>query len=213
MTDSASPRQIVARGYERLTQRYTEWATSKNDESRGRYMQILLDHARGGMHLLDLGCGTGLTSTKRLAESYRVTAVDISPKSAKLAARAIPRAQVICADMTKLWFPPESFDAISAFYSLIHIPREDLPEFFVRMTRWLRPNGLFVGCLTAHDMPAEVSEDWLGVPMYWSGYDSDRNRALLRDAGLTVHSAVEETQDENGDAVTFLWVIAERRAL
>jgi hypothetical protein len=49
--------------------------------------------------------------------------------------------------------------------------------------------------------------------MYWSGYDSERNRELLRDAGLTVHSAVEETQDEDGVAVTFLWVIAERPAL
>jgi cyclopropane fatty-acyl-phospholipid synthase-like methyltransferase len=213
LNDNPTPRQIVARGYDQLTQRYTEWATAKHDESRGRYMQVLLDHAGSGMRLLDLGCGTGLTSTKRLAESYRVTAVDISPKNAKLAARAVPRAQVICADMTQLAFPPESFDAISAFYSLIHIPREDLPEFFVRVTRWLRPNGLFVGCLTAYDLPSEFSADWLGVPMYWSGYDSERNRELLRDAGLTVHSAVEETQDEDGVAVTFLWVIAERPAL
>ena len=115
--------------------------------------------------------------------------------------------------MTQLAFPPESFDAICAFYSLIHVPREDLPEFFVRLTRWLRPNGLFVGCLTAYDLPSEFAADWLGVPMYWSGYDSERNRELLRDAGLTVHSAVEETQDEDGVAVTFLWVIAERPAL
>lgn len=213
MTDTPTPRQIVARGYDQLTERYTTWATSQHDESRGRYMQVLLDHARGRMRLLDLGCGNGLTSTKRLAESYKVTAVDISPKNAKLAARAIPRAQIICADMTQLSFPPESFDAISAFYSLIHIPREDLADFFGRITRWLRPNGLFVGCLTAYDLPEEFSADWLGVPMYWSGYSSERNRELLREAGLTVHSAVEETKDEDGVAVTFLWFIAERRTL
>jgi hypothetical protein len=49
--------------------------------------------------------------------------------------------------------------------------------------------------------------------MYWSGYSSERNRELLREAGLTVHSAVEETKDEDGVAVTFLWFIAERRTL
>jgi cyclopropane fatty-acyl-phospholipid synthase-like methyltransferase len=213
LTEPLNPRQIVARGYDQLTDRYAAWATSFPDESRQRYMRILLDHARGGMRLLDLGCGTGVTSTKRLTDVYRVTAVDISPANAKAAARALPKAQVICADMTQLAFPPESFDAISAFYSLIHIPREDLPEFFGRVTRWLRPRGLFVGCLMARDTPADVADDWLGVPMYWSGYDSDRNRSILREAGLTVHSAVEESVDEAGDPVTFLWVIAERPPL
>lgn len=213
MTDSTNPRTIVARGYDQLTERYAAWAASFPDESRQRYMQVLLDKARSGSRLLDLGCGTGTTSTKRLADAYRVTAVDISPANAKVAARAIPKAQVICADMTQLAFPPESFDAISAFYSLIHVPREELPDFFIRMTRWLRPEGLFVGCLMARDTPADISDDWLGVPMYWSGYDSERNRTILREAGLTLHSAVEERVDEAGEPVTFLWVIAMRPAL
>jgi cyclopropane fatty-acyl-phospholipid synthase-like methyltransferase len=164
------------------------------------------------MPLLDLGCGNGLPFTKQLAERYRVTAVDISPVQAKLAARNVPRAQVICGDMSNMHFPPESFDAISAFYSLIHLPREELGDFLVRMTRWLRPNGLFVGCFIAHDMPGDI-DDWLGAPMYWSGYDSQRNRELLRAAGLTIHSAVEEHADEDGQDVVFLWVIAERTAV
>jgi cyclopropane fatty-acyl-phospholipid synthase-like methyltransferase len=153
-----------------------------------------------------------LPFTKQLAERYRVTAVDISPVQAKLAARNVPRAQVICGDMSNMHFPPESFDAISAFYSLIHLPREELGDFLVRMTRWLRPNGLFVGCFIAHDMPGDI-DDWLGAPMYWSGYDSQHNRELLRAAGLTIHSAVEEHADEDGQDVVFLWVIAERTAV
>jgi SAM-dependent methyltransferase len=211
MKTPIDPRRIVANGYDKIALRFQEWGANLRIEERDRYIQVLLDHATWGMPLLDLGCGNGLPFTKQLAERYRVTAVDISPVQAKLAARNVPRAQVICGDMSNMHFPPESFDAISAFYSLIHLPREELGDFLVRMTRWLRPNGLFVGCFIAHDMPGDI-DDWLGAPMYWSGYDSQRNRELLRAAGLTIHSAVEEHADEDGQDVVFLWVIAERTA-
>ncbi len=213
MTDNVDPRTIVAQGYDQIADRHREWALQVRVDERNRYLQVLIDHAQRGMHLLDLGCGTGIPTTKRLAERYRVTGVDISVANVKQAAINVPRAQIICGDMSNLHFPPESFDAISAFYSLIHLPRNEMPQFLGRMTRWLRPNGLFVGCFTAYDLPEEYSPDWLGVPMYWSGYDSETNRELLRDAGLTVHSAIEESADEDGVDVTFLWVIAERRAM
>jgi SAM-dependent methyltransferase len=212
MSTPIDPRRIVANGYDKIALRFQEWGANLRIEERDRYIQVLLDHATRGMPLLDLGCGNGLPFTKQLAERYRVTAVDISPVQAKLAARNVPRAQVICGDMSNMHFPPESFDAISAFYSLIHLPREELGDFLGRMTRWLRPNGLFVGCFIAHDMPGDI-DDWLGAPMYWSGYDSQRNRELLRAAGLTIHSAVEEHADEDGQDVVFLWVIAERTAV
>ncbi len=212
MSTPIDPRRIVANGYDKIALRFQEWGANLRIEERDRYIQVLLDHATRGMPLLDLGCGNGLPFTKQLAERYRVTAVDISPVQAKLAARNVPRAQVICGDMSNMHFPPESFDAISAFYSLIHLPREELGDFLGRMTRWLRPNGLFVGCFIAHDMPGDI-DDWLGAPMYWSGYDSQRNRELLRAAGLTIHSAVEEHADEDGQDVVFLWDIAERTAV
>jgi cyclopropane fatty-acyl-phospholipid synthase-like methyltransferase len=119
---------------------------------------------------------------------------------------------VICADMSNMHFPPESFDAISAFYSLIHLPREELGEFLLRMTRWLRPNGLFVGCFTAHDMPGEYSDDWLGAPMFWSGYDSQRNRELLQSRRTDHSLGRRRTRRRRWSRRGFLWVIAERTA-
>jgi hypothetical protein len=48
--------------------------------------------------------------------------------------------------------------------------------------------------------------------MYWSSYDSQTNRRLVREAGLSIVEAREESADEFGQPVTFLWVIAEKRA-
>lgn len=210
MSTPLHPRDIVRNGYDRIGNRYSEWGTAQSDDARLRYTQVLLDHAGRGRRLLDLGCGNGIPTTKILSQRYRVTGVDCSPVQITNAARAIPRGQFICADISDLHFPPESFDAVSAFYSIIHVPRDAHATLFQQIARWLRPNGLFVGCLTAYDAPADYSDDWLGVPMYWSGYDSTHNRQMIRDAGLTIHSAMNETVEEDGDDVTFLWVIAAR---
>jgi hypothetical protein len=57
---------------------------------------------------------------------------------------------------------------------------------------------------------AAVEPDWLGVPMYFSHFDGATNRRLVEDAGLRIISAREETADEDGVPVTFLWVVARK---
>jgi hypothetical protein len=76
---------------------------------------------------------------------------------------------------------------------------------------WLRPGGLLVAALGTRSIEADFNVDWLGAPMYWSSYDSQTNRRLVREAGLSIMEAREECADEFGQPVTFLWVIAEKR--
>ena len=47
--------------------------------------------------------------------------------------------------------------------------------------------------------------------MYWSNFDSEANRKLVEDSGLSIISAEEETEDEFGKPVTFLWVVAQKK--
>jgi hypothetical protein len=68
----------------------------------------------------------------------------------------------------------------------------------------LKPGGLFAGTLGSGDNPADHVPDFHGAPMYWSHFDGDTNRALLRDAGFDLVQA-DEIEDE---AETPLWVIA-----
>jgi hypothetical protein len=55
-----------------------------------------------------------------------------------------------------------------------------------------------------------VAEDWLGAPMYWSGFDRATSTRLIAAAGLHLLRAEEETVEEFGVPITFLWVIAEK---
>jgi SAM-dependent methyltransferase len=208
--DHASARHIVATGYDQIAETYPDWASRVRGRAREHYTQVVLDRLPDGATVLDLGCATGELLTKQLAERFTVTGVDISPRQIELARQRIPRATFIQADMTELELPPASFDAVTAFYSLTHVPREDVAPLLRSISGWLRPGGLFVASLGAGDDPGGVEEDWLGVPMYFSAFDSATSRSLVEEAGFEILSAQEEADEEDGMRIVFLWVVARK---
>lgn len=206
--DRSAPKQLVAAGYDAVADEHAEWAQRTRRAERRKYTNIVLESLPAGADVLELGCGAGLPTTRRLTERFTVTGVDISQRNVELARTNAPSATIRQADMTELSFPPASFDAVTAFYSLIHVPREEQPALLHTIASWLRPDGLLVATLGASDVEAGYSEDWLGAPMYWSTFDSRTSRQMVEDAGLEIISAREETEQEFGDPVTFLWIIA-----
>lgn len=204
------PKQIISQGYDRLAERHAEWAGCIRRQERAHYTSVLLEGLPIGAEVLELGCGAGIPTTRQLAERFAVTGVDISARQVGLARQNVPTAKFVCADMTRQDLPPGSFDAVAAFYSIIHVPRQEQPKLLRDIATWLRPGGLLVATLGASSTEAGFEEDWLGVPMYWSSFDSETNRRLVEEAGLRLLSAREETAEEFGEPVTFLWVIARK---
>ena len=108
--------------------------------------------------------------------------------------------------MTSLRLPPCSFDAVTAFFSIIHVPRDEQPDLLRSIAAWLRPNGFLFATMTARSKEIDFDDCWMGTPMFWSGHDSDTNKRIVREAGLDIVSA-EETQDSDGH---FLWLMARK---
>jgi SAM-dependent methyltransferase len=208
--DARTAKRLVERGYDRIAERHLTWAAGARQEERQLYTHELLDRLPAGADVLELGCGQGTPTTKLLAERFAVTGADISAAQLVIARREVPNATYLHADMASLTFPPNSFDGVAAFYSLIHVPRDEHAALLARIASWLRPGGIFVATMGAHDNPGDIEEDWLGAPMYWSQWDAANNRRLVEAAGLRIISAREETADEDGAPITFLWVVAEK---
>lgn len=206
------PKRVVEQGYDRIAQQYLDWVLTEPAEARVRYTQVLLERLPARARVLDLGCGAGLPTTRALAERFRVIGADISARQVALARQNVPAAAFLQADIGTLSLAPESLDGVSAFYSIIHVPREEQPDLLRRIAAWLRPAGLFVATLGARAHAVDYADDFLGAPMYWSSYDADTNRRLVEQAGLRILSAREETTVELGDPVVFLWVVAEKPA-
>jgi cyclopropane fatty-acyl-phospholipid synthase-like methyltransferase len=199
------PREIVESGYDAIADRYAEAIRAgRGPQTYFRsFLSRVLELIPEGSTVLDLGCGAGLV-TADLTTRARIVGVDISAGQLELARRNAPTARFVRADMVDLAFAPGSFDAVVAFWTLIHVPREVHASLFARVHGWLKPGGLFAGTLGSGDNQAEHVPDFYGAPMYWSHFDADTNRRLFRDAGFELVQA-DEIEDEDE---TPLWVIA-----
>ena len=170
------PRAIVESGYDQIAERYA-------------------DAIRAGR------------GPETYFRSFLTRVLELVPDGGRvlaLARRNAPGARLVRADMVDLAFARRSFDAAVAFWTLIHVPRDAHASLLARIRSWLRPGGLFAGTLGRGDNPADLVPDFYGAPMYWSHFDAETNRALLRAAGFDLVQA-DEIQDEGE---TPLWVIA-----
>ncbi len=204
------PKRIVRDGYDAAALRYLEWSALRPSAIRLRFLARILDLLPDRAEVLELGCGAGIPVTRALAARHRVTGVDISPVQLELARRHVATATFLEADLASVEFPPASFDAVVAFYSLIHVPRREHAGLLARIRGWLRPGGRLFATMGAGDNPDGVDEDWLGIPMFFSHFDAETNRRLVREAALEVEEADVIEEDEDGRAVSFLWVIARK---
>jgi SAM-dependent methyltransferase len=207
-TQAADPKRIVAAGYDEIAVRYLAWSDLRPSPTRLRYLALALELIPAGSDVLELGCGAGIPMTVALAEGRAVTGVDISATQLEMARRNVPTATFIQADMTTLAFDPASFDAVVAFYSLTHVPRDEQIALLGRIRSWLRPGGLFLASMGADDEPGDVEADWLGVDMYFSHFGAKANRRLVERAGLIVEQSEIAIEPEDRHDARFLWVIA-----
>jgi SAM-dependent methyltransferase len=202
------PKRVVAAGYDAMAERYLAWSDLRPSAARLRYLALADALIPAGADVLDLGCGAGIPMTATLAEGRSMTGVDISAAQIALARANVPSATFIQADLTTLDFPPGSFDAVVAFYSLTHIPRAEHAALFGRIRSWLRPGGVFVASLGVEDSPDEIEADWLGVDMFFSHFSARVNRRLVAEAGFEVEQADVVTEPEDRHDARFLWVVA-----
>jgi len=200
---------VVESGYDTIAEPYLEWISRIHDDPRGRMLDELVARLEPGARVLDLGCGSGVPSTRTLATRFRVTGVDLSTAQLAIARREVPGVTFIHGDLTEIDFPAASFDGVTAFYTVSHVPREEHAGLFRRVARWLVPGGLFLATLGATDAPDWIG-DWLGGPMFFSSHDAETNRRLLAAAGF--ESLIDEIVEtpEPGGPVPFLWVLARR---
>ena len=205
-----SHRRTVESGYDQMAEQYLA-TKDPEDPLALRALRDLASLLPKEAIVLDLGCGAGVPVTRWLADrGFAVTGVDVSAKQLELARTNVPAGTFLQADMTEVVFGPESFDAVLAFHSIIHVPRTEHPTLLKNIHRWLKPGGALLATMTVTDYEGR-DEDWegWGAPMVWSHYDRNANVAMLRDAGFEIKYAEPRTGDETE---TWLWVLARKKS-
>jgi SAM-dependent methyltransferase len=206
----AKPEQIVAQGYDEMAGSYGDWAVRHARADRDKYTQLLLDTLPSDASVLELGCGPGEPTTRLLAERFVVTANDISASCLDLARSNAPTARFIHGDMTTLQLPAESFDGVVAYYAFHHVPRSRYAPLLTAISGWLRGGGVFMAAFYPYDIDNVITDDWHGATMYWSSFDAEQTRTLIRNAGLELVTESFESAVEDGKETTFLWIMARK---
>lgn len=124
--------------YESLFWRVERRSFAKLVERYARRNGIALSSAR----ILDVGTGTGslLVQFRELGACH-LAGADISPEMLAQARRKMPEAELWLGPIEEAGFSPESFDVVTGFSVLHHLP--DLERFFTWLACVLKPGGIF----------------------------------------------------------------------
>jgi SAM-dependent methyltransferase len=203
------PKRVVAEGYDRLGDAFPDWEASRPPEVRQWFLREALDRLGPGSAVVELGCGPG-TAAAELSAGRRYVGVDLSEVQLSIARRQVPGATFVRGDLTSMRFRPASLDGVVAFYVFNHVPQEEVEPAFERIFGWLRPGGLLMSSFLTTEAEDRV-EEWLGVPMFFAGFEPGSSERLLREAGfdLELSEVRRETDPQYGPSDTH-WVIARK---
>jgi SAM-dependent methyltransferase len=206
------PKRMIAASYDQLAPAYQHWTDLNPSSPRMRYLARLIGMLPPSVTILDVGCGNGIPVTQALATQHRVTGVDLSAQQLILARQNAPTATFLQADVMTLDVPPATFDVVVAFYTLLHVPRQEQAQLLQQIYSWLRPNGLLLATMGAIDLADRTFDNWLdlGQPMFFSHFDADTNRRLIRACGYTVLDDEIVPENDRGSEVEFLWITARK---
>lgn len=165
----------------------------------------LLAELEPGARVLDVGCGTGEPTVRQLtAGGLRVTGIDLSDVMLTLARQAriegaypaefhrIDLYDLATERADRVWGAPGlgpagrgTFAAVTAFFSLILLPQDEIPTVLGRLRDLLRPGGLLVLGMVEADLD-HVPLPFLGRELRISGYLREDLERVLVAAGFAV---------------------------
>ena len=200
-------KETVKAGYNKIADRYLAERTADSEDVRllDDFIDLLSPHAK----VLDAGCGAGFPISSSLAEFFDVTGVDFSETQIELAKKNVPNATFLCEDMTKLKFPDNTFDGITSYYAIIHIPREEHQPLLQNFYKMLKPGGIALVCLGVENLVDNIDENYLGTRMYWSHFDSETYIKILKECNFSIIWA-KHVADGTFEGAQHLFVLVQK---
>jgi predicted TPR repeat methyltransferase len=177
-----------AEAFDAIGDRYDEAFPHKDGQvTAGEWLAASLP---SGARVLDLGCGTGVPTARQLVDAgLRVTGVDLSAGMLARARANVPEADFVQADVADLvrGGPPAAadFEAVTAFFTLLMLPRAEIPTVLAAVRGLLAPSGLLALGMVEADVD-DVPIPFLGNTVRVSGYLRDDLRRVVTDAGFDV---------------------------
>ncbi len=126
----------VSNVYDKIAIKY-----SKEFSNPSEYLDFFLELIPKKGRILDFGCGVGVDSNYMFSKGFFVTGIDISKGMLEIARKNYPEVSFKLKDIRDI---EENgvYDGIVASCSLIHIPKEEVPETLRKFNNLLNKRGI-----------------------------------------------------------------------
>lgn len=152
----------------------------------------------GGGPVADVGCGPGYVTRHLHDLGVDAFGIDLSPEMVAVARRDHPDLRFEVGTMTDLDLADDSVAGVLAFWSVIHVPDELVPQVFAEFHRVVRPGGPVLVGFHVGDGTRTTTEGYSGRTIR---VDSHRRRPAqisqwLREAGFRIDAELLMRPDD-----------------
>ncbi|MEY9836531.1 class I SAM-dependent methyltransferase [Streptacidiphilus sp. EB103A] len=158
-----------------------------------------LVRANGGGPVADVGCGPGRITAYLCDLGVDTFGIDLSPAMIESARREHPRLRFEIGSMTDLDLSDASMAGLVAWYSLIHIPDDEIGSVLAHFRRVLRPGGPLLLSFHVGDETQLKTQGYGGHPMkvHVHRRRPDQVAAWLNEAGFAVEAQMTLSSAES----------------
>ncbi|WP_434742577.1 class I SAM-dependent DNA methyltransferase [Micromonospora sp. SH-82] len=155
--------------------------------------------AAGGGPVADVGCGSGRITARLHELGVDAFGVDLSPGMIEVARRDHPTLRFDVGSMTDLALADDSVAGLVAWYSLIHVPDDQVGPVVTGFRRVMRPGSPLLVSFHVGDESRLKTQGYGGHPMkvHVHRRQPARMAAWLQEGGFTVEAQMTLTSAES----------------
>lgn len=171
----------VATSYDQLAAHWDSEAFPRTNGIAQHERAIAFTDQRGPA--LDIGCGSsGRLIDLLLQHGFSPEGLDLSGRMLELARRRHPDLTFHLANIVDWPFPRE-YVFISAWDSIWHVPLGEQERVLRKILAGLSAGGVAIFTLGGTDQPSEITNSYMGPPMYHATPGIPRTLQVIAEAG------------------------------
>lgn len=159
--NSLEKRNSVKKDYDAIANEYADEFGKEYEDLD--VIQEFVSKLEMNSNILDLGGGTGKLTDLFIKNNFKAICYDFSKEMMRKSKDFFGELPYILDDMlnVKSHFENESLDGIIAFYSLFHIPKENIDSLFCDINDLLKENGIFCFSVQLGNGEGYIDEPYL----------------------------------------------------
>lgn len=172
----------------------------------------LIDCFDNSKEILDLACGTGKPAAFNLNKAgHKIWGIDVSEEMIRLSKKNIPEGNFSVMDMTKMDFGTQKFDAITAFFALLMLPKENLEQTLDKIKELLKGEKyLVLSMVEAGDFDF-VKIPFIDSSIRVSSYLNQEFKDILKEKGFQIlkEDKLDFVPEEGGNPETQIFYLCQ----